>query len=788
MAGQSASLRGVGSAEKGGIMLTGRNRQARSYARRHGVCRRVRFIRMSHRLALALAILPAGLLVLLSAGAATPPPTFTTLAPGQVPRIEQNLDVNVVFIGFHTGSGPQQIDDSRFRSRLTPFSAVAAAEISAVQGTPRIRPGILSHLDYNIVYAPPWFEDAFFGFLSELAQPQAFSISFGPGTPELPVVPAQYFYDFCNAPQALFGCDFDPSAPRTNRRLITQNHFIYAPLVEKVLDYNLPSIGVDPSRPTLVLINWFGRPDFIDHAYFKGNGPDVETGFNYLFKGVVFSGLTSGWGGTAPDDPEDSGLCPGPCPLARVMFLDLSAGPTIRQGDWDLISPAYRLTFNCCFFDYRLPPIWEYGNIGYRPFNDLTGDLAEKVVSDVFIGAVATANPLYPPVLSPPRTPATIQLDVNLFQWNPPVDTSNLLKRDVLVRILSELPYRFTTEFTKVASGGDRRLRQVYDCYRSAFDDPLGVGQSCYGNRLGGSAQGDLYLYFRDHLFHFLEGDPDYELPVFIFDTDNAHQVPYVGFADSNYADNPRQSFVYLASRPDTISGSEFSLTSAYGYTRTLAHEAGHHVGLSHPFLGYRCLDPECQNLRFFNALGDTYYTWLGDQVNSVMNLNFLNQDFSQFDRDNVRRWLTFEYLRLANEILPSVLSSPRAGQVSSALQAADGLATNALAAFGAVDYTGAVQSAEGAYRTVLGAADQIGVPIDAAAWQRGYRHPPDVRRDLREAIKRMLTDDLGEQDQQAALTRLLNGATLTIPNWGLLPKAPTSAPIPVFSRSPRPL
>ena len=76
------------------------------------------------------------------------------------------------------------------------------------------------------VTLPAWFEDAFFDFLASQAIPHQGGTSFGPGTPFLHVVPAQYFYDFCNAPRALetTGCDFDPSAPRTNRRSGRHRH------------------------------------------------------------------------------------------------------------------------------------------------------------------------------------------------------------------------------------------------------------------------------------------------------------------------------------------------------------------------------------------------------------------------------------------------------------------------------------------------------------------------------------------------------------------------------------
>ena len=44
---------------------------------------------------------------------------------------------------------------------------------------------------------------------------------------------------------------------------------------------------------------------------------------------------------------------------------------------------------------YRMPPVWEYGNLtGYRPFDDLSGDLA-KVTRYVAIDLLFTTSPLY---------------------------------------------------------------------------------------------------------------------------------------------------------------------------------------------------------------------------------------------------------------------------------------------------------------------------------------------------------------------------------------------------------
>ncbi|HSE20263.1 MAG TPA: hypothetical protein VLB68_01355, partial [Pyrinomonadaceae bacterium] len=45
-------------------------------------------------------------------------PNFIALHPGQFQQIDQNLPVNIVFVGYHPGSGPRDIQEGDFRSVL----------------------------------------------------------------------------------------------------------------------------------------------------------------------------------------------------------------------------------------------------------------------------------------------------------------------------------------------------------------------------------------------------------------------------------------------------------------------------------------------------------------------------------------------------------------------------------------------------------------------------------------------------------------------------------------------
>jgi hypothetical protein len=122
----------------------------------------------------------------------------------------------------------------------------------------------------------------------------------------------------------------------------------------------------------------------------------------------------------------------------------------------------------------------------------------------------------------------------------------------------------------------------------------------------------------------FLEGDADYEVPVFAFNATDELFTCCLGFADENWADNT-QSFVFAFDSPSVRD------VSGYGFTTTTIHEVGQHIDMSHPHDGYDYeadvdLGPD----------GEFYFAWSGDESNSMMSYIDLNWDFSQLDRDNM--------------------------------------------------------------------------------------------------------------------------------------------------------
>lgn len=691
-----------------------------------------------------------------AAAAAASLPPLTTLSPGGSVKIAQDLTVNVVMIGFEEGSGSQQIDTARFVTLLPP-AAGAVLDGHAIVGSPvfGLEPyGLSFELQYNIVHTPPAFNDLFFQFLRSIAIQQDFS-PFVPGLPQLPVVPSQYQYDFCNVSPAVdptYGCNFFAPVPRVNARFITQNYFIDARVVERVLGDVLPTFGIDPGQHTVVLINWWGRSDFVDHVYFNLNDFDVDTG---VPGGAYFINMTSGWGGTAWNDPED---CPSGCPTRRVLYLDVSAGPVDRLGNWDLVSPDVRTRAPNGIPDDRLPPIWEYGHTGFRTFDDLTGDLASKFVGDVFVQLVATASPLMPPALSPPRVPQSLQIDLNLFDMVPGSDTSWLLNPAALVNRLSVLPYHFSSESNR-ATTMPKRLGDSYDCFATGALTGFG-GDSCYGRRIFGAAWADLYAYFRDHAFQYLDGDPDHEVPVFMFHMPDERAVPGIGGqVDQNWADRVRQSFVYTFSGP-RIFGPAFQ---QLGRTSTVGHEVGHYLGLKHPHDGFICADASCTEPRVIGGIDETHYAWLGDQQSSLMGYVRGNDDFGQFDLDNMDRYLTYTYLSVANVALAAIARSPKAGEFAAALVAADADAAGARAAYLTLQYRAATVLARSAYQRLLNIVDRLRIPFDSTGWQGDYRTPADVRNEWREFLRSVNRDQF-DMEVDFAAARGIGLSTHTMP------------------------
>jgi len=602
-----------------------------------------------------LALLMAALPVATAGAKNDPPPTLSTLDPGGFQDIEQDLTINVVFVGYEQGGDSQQIDNAAFLSELPGTYRTVNRYPSFYFGNEFL--GVDFTFDYNLVYADTTFEDAFFGYLGGIAESKPLTLY-----------------------QELYNLE---SARSTD---VTDNAWIDAPSVEQWLADNTNTmLGVDTTEYTVFFINWYGRSDFRFHVYTKTDEPDPDTGYN--FGELRDSRKLIAWGGTSPDD-EETGLGS----LHRIWFYDLSAGPEGWTDNWSIDNEP----------GYTMPPVWEYGNLsGYRPFDDLSGDLG-KVTRYVAIDLLFTPSPLYKPAISPPELADDIQLDINVYQMDPNSNGLDYFDTGLLASELNELQPLNTFDVELNSQEFDSRFEKVYNCFYNNI--------SCFGYRLFGDAFADLFLYFNDHLINFLEGDADYEVPIFAFNATDELFTCCLGYADDDWSTGT-QSFVFGFDSPSVRD------VSGYGFTTTFIHETGHHLGMSHPHDGY---DYEADV--DFGPDGDFYFAWSGDEANSMMSYIDLNWDFSQFDRDSMNRYLTSVYLNQANSILADVYASPKAGQVGNLLTSADNHAAMALSAYDSMDYAGAAMHAKLAYSDVLTAAAQINVKVEPQSWQADYK------------------------------------------------------------------
>jgi hypothetical protein len=194
--------------------------------------------------------------------------------------------------------------------------------------------------------------------------------------------------------------------------------------------------------------------------------------------------------------------------------------------------------------------------------------------------------------------------------------------------------------------------------------------------------------------------------PNFNYATTDELGAGFLGFAASNYRAGT-QSFVFNFVFP--------AVAEAYGLTTTIIHEDGHHLAMSHPHDGY-----DSETGVDYEPSGPYYFAWSGDQTNSMMSYIDLNWDFSQFDRDNMNRFLSAAFARNANRIAADILADPDAGAGADELAAADRLLGASKRAFAGHRYLTAALAAQEAYRLVRKGARQAGVPVvgSTEGWQ----------------------------------------------------------------------
>ena len=327
--------------------------------------------------------------------------SYRHLDPGGPARFREKVPVNLVFVGYER----DQVRKQRFLAGL-PSRYQPVNRNRLIYGVTE-RLGISYSYDYDVTYASSGYERRFFSTLSRLAEPA-------------PLTELQQAYN----------------DQQNNVLEVTDNHHIDAPTVERWLADHPPA-GVDTRQNTIFFVNWYGRPDFKFHVYTKTDEPDPDTGFNFGVE--TQSRKLIAWGGTTPDD-EENGLGR----LRRVWFYDLSAGPESWTDNWNVDDADLD---GDDVPDYRMPPIWEYTQGGFRAPSALSGDLG-KVARYVGINLLFTSSPSYPPVADPARPAAHASTSTPTpTRPCPGVDASRrYIKPRLLLQELSEL--QRTTRFS----------------------------------------------------------------------------------------------------------------------------------------------------------------------------------------------------------------------------------------------------------------------------------------------------------------------------------------------------
>jgi hypothetical protein len=588
-----------------------------------------------------------------ASGASGSTPRYRHLDPGGPARFSEKVPVNLVFVGYER----DQVDRQQFLAGL-PRSYRPVVRSRLFYGITE-RLGIRYTYDYDVTYAGAGYERRFFSTLSRLAEPA-------------PLTALQQQYN----------------DQQNNVLEVTGNHHIDAPTVERWLADHPPA-GVDTRQNTIFFVNWYGRPGFKFHVYTKTDEPEPDTGFN--FGTQTESRKLIAWGGTTPDDEENGLGRP-----RRVWFYDLSAGPESWTDNWNVDDADLD---GDDVPDYRMPPIWEYTPGGFRAPEALSGDLA-KVARYVGINLLFTSSPSYPPYLTPPDLPHSVNLDSNTYEGIPGVDASRrFITPRLLLDEISELQRttRFSYDNQDLPFTG--KAQQCYDLWLQ--DVP------CYPE-LDYPAFANLFLFNALNLERTQDdaGRVDYELPNFNYATTNAEESGLLGYADDNYRTGT-QSFVFNFVSP--------AIAEAYGLTTTMIHEGGHHLAMSHPHDGY-----DSETGVDYEPTGPYYFAWSGDESNTIMSYIDLNWDFSQFDRDNMNRYMAAAFARFGNQVAADVLADPDAGRAADELAAADRLLGVSKLAFRHHRYLAAAFAAKAAYQLVRKGARQAGVPVvgSTEGWQ----------------------------------------------------------------------
>lgn len=603
------------------------------------------------------------LLLTSSATLAAPAPNKTT-APAVVaaPRsLDTTFKINVVFVGY----APADIDETAFTAEL-PTTYDPIVRYPNFYGI-HLPVNIHGDYAYDISYASEAFQNNFFAYIASIGTP-------GPMT---------IYQEAYNAQVHATGLVQDPVL------------YIDAPSTERWLMNNARSqLGLDVANYTIFFVNWYGRPDFSNHVYTKTDSTDPDTGYNF---GVNNPDRTMiAWGGT----------------YGRTWFYDLSAGPESWTTNWNVDDADVDGGGDV---DYRMPPVWEYGNLtGYRPFDDLSGDLG-KVARYVAIDLLFTTSPLYDPLASEPFPGKGKRMFINMFEDDPNSNGLDWIKPSYIKKTMKQFQPQYKW---KVALKDQPLVQPMKKAFRIFAG--LSGASDCWNTY--GDTFAELFCKVEQNRNAYLPAikpNKNYVGGIFAYNTTAANlgsQFGLLGYADDDWVSGT-PSYVFEF---DTSEYREFG----YGFSTTTTHEFGHHVGMSHPHDGY-----DSESDVDYGPTGDFYYAWSGDESFTIMQYLALANQFGWFDRDNMSRFLVGRYITRSAEIGAQVRGATSDGAALELLNSAEGDLAATRDAYNAMNYELAVTHAKAGFERIYRAANLAGlnVPIVEPLPAGGPRQGPKM-------------------------------------------------------------
>jgi hypothetical protein len=568
--------------------------------------------------------------------------------PGEPITLEQDIPINLVFIGYEES----EIDLDALLSVL-PAGYQPVVRYPRFYGLPGRDMGLQFHFNYKTFFTDDLFEKKFFSFLTQI------------GVPGDPTLFQLYYNDMETNVLDVTAPVLYIDAPTTERWLATAMRSKMVPNFDRSY--------------TVYFINWWGRDDFKFHVYTKTDVADPDTGYN--FGELRASRKIIAWGGSH----------------SRAWFYDLSAGPEAWTDNWavdypDLDGDGYE--------DYRMPAIWEYTEGGYRDPAALSTDLG-YVTRLVAINLLFTSSPLYDPLVTSPLAGGSKISHIAMFEDDPANNGLDWLTSPLVFSKLQAFQpfYRWqvnVSDNNPIDAAAQRSFR---------IWAGLLVEDDCWN--AWGTTFAQLFCFFDANLSSYVPdyGPKDYAGNIFAFNTTDDNMGGWfglLGFADDNWVDGTQlYTFGF-----DTPTYRELG----YGFTTTMIHEFGHHIGMSHPHDGY---DSEWDY--DYGPGGNTYFAWSGDESDTIMHYMDLSLGFGRFDQDNMNRYLTAGYLNWASELLGQIMAHPDAWKVKKFVTLANAEGNKAITQFNNWNYPASARYARNTYQFAQIAADILGIaPVES--------------------------------------------------------------------------